>query len=46
MKTVQVLEQRSGGYLVDGPISGENVISSAPDNLKDGQTIRIKGQSS
>lgn len=46
MKTVRILEQRSNGYLVDGPINGENVISSPPENLKDGQSIRIKGQSS
>jgi HlyD family secretion protein len=46
MKTVRILEQRSNAYLVDGPINGENVISSPPDNLKDGQSIRIKGQSS
>jgi len=46
MKTVKILEQRSTGYLVDGPINGENVISSPPENLKDGQSIRIKGQSS
>ncbi len=46
MKTVRVLQQRSNGYLVDGPINGENVITSAPENLKDGQSIKIKGQSS
>ena len=46
MKTVKILEQRSNGYLVDGPINGENVISSGPDNLKDGESVRIKGQSS
>jgi hypothetical protein len=46
MKTVKVLELRSNGYLVDGPINGENVITSGPENLKDGQSIRIKGQSS
>ena len=46
MKQVRVLEQRSSGYLVDGPINGENVIVSGPENLKDGQSIRIKGQSS
>jgi HlyD family secretion protein len=46
MKTVRILEQRSNGYLVDGPINGENVITSAPENLKDGQSIKIKGQSS
>jgi multidrug efflux pump subunit AcrA (membrane-fusion protein) len=46
MKTVRVISQRSDGYLVDGPINGENVITSAPENLKDGQSIKIKGQSS
>ncbi len=44
MKTVGILEQRNNGYLVDGPINGENVISNPPENLKDGETIRIKGQ--
>jgi len=46
MKPVRILEQRANGYLVDGPINGENVITSAPENLKDGQSIKIKGQSS
>ncbi len=46
MKQVRILSQRSDGYLVDGPINGENVITNAPANLKDGQSIRIKGQSS
>src|SRR5215470_11933081 len=46
MKTVKILEQRTNGYLVDGPINGENVISTPPENLKDGESIRIKGQSS
>src|SRR5215470_11223811 len=45
-KTVRVITQRSDGYLVDGPINGESVITSAPENLKDGQSIKIKGQSS
>ena len=45
-KTVRVITQRSDGYLVDGPINGENVVTSAPENLKDGQSIKIKGQSS
>jgi len=43
MKQVRVLQQRSNGYLVDGPINGENVITSGPENLKDGQSIKIKG---
>jgi hypothetical protein len=31
--------------LVDGLVGGESVITSAPADLKDGQKIRIKGQS-
>jgi multidrug efflux pump subunit AcrA (membrane-fusion protein) len=46
MKQVRILGQRSNGYLVDGPINGENVVTNGPANLKDGQSIRIKGQSS
>jgi len=45
MKTVRIVEQRSNGYLVDGPINGENVIINGPENLKDGQSVKIKGQS-
>src|SRR5580700_10695283 len=45
MKTMKILEQRSNAFLVDGPINGENVITSGPEKLKDGQSIRIKGQS-
>jgi hypothetical protein len=44
-KRVKVLSQRSDGYLVDGPINGENVITNGPENLKDGQSVKIKGQS-
>src|SRR5262249_52410599 len=46
MKTRKIVEQRNNGYLVDGPINGENVVSNPPENLKDGESIRIKGQSS
>jgi len=46
MKEVRILGQRTNGYLVDGPINGENVITNGPENLKDGQSIKIKGQSS
>jgi HlyD family secretion protein len=45
MKQVKILSQRSDGYLVDGPINGENVITSGPENLKDGQSVKVKGQS-
>jgi HlyD family secretion protein len=45
MREVQVISQRSGGLLVHGLNGGENVITSAPQNLEDGDKIRIKGQS-
>jgi HlyD family secretion protein len=44
-RDVHVQGQRSGGYLVDALVGGENVITIAPANLQDGQKIRIKGQS-
>ncbi|MBZ5655017.1 MAG: efflux RND transporter periplasmic adaptor subunit [Acidobacteriia bacterium] len=44
-RDVRVQSQRSGGYLVDSLVGGENVITAAPANLQDGQKIRIKGQS-
>jgi hypothetical protein len=44
-RDVHVLGPRSGGYLVDALVGGESVITSAPADLKDGQKIRIKGQS-
>ena len=44
-RDVHVQGQRSGGYLVDSLVGGENVITNAPANLEDGQKIRIKGQS-
>ncbi len=45
MRQVQILSQRSGGFLVQGLNGGESVIISAPENLKDGDKIKIKGQS-
>ncbi len=44
-RDVHVQGQRSSGYLVDSLVGGENVITSAPVDLEDGQKIRIKGQS-
>lgn len=44
-RDVHVLGPRSGGYLVDSLVGGESVVTSAPPDLKDGQKIRIKGQS-
>src|ERR1019366_3611791 len=45
MREVHVLSQRTDGFLVDGLVGGENVISKGPQDLKDGDTIKIKGQS-
>jgi HlyD family secretion protein len=45
-RDVHVQGQRSGGYLVDSLVGGEDVITAGPADLQDGQKIRIKGQSS
>jgi len=45
MREVQVLSQRSDGFLVNGLVGGENLISNGPQDLKDGDKIKIKGQS-
>jgi HlyD family secretion protein len=45
MREVHVLSQRTDGFLVDGLVGGENVISKGPAELKDGDSIKIKGQS-
>jgi HlyD family secretion protein len=45
MREVQILSQRSGGVLVSGLVGGENVITAGPANLKDGDKIKLKGQS-
>ena len=44
-RPVEILSQRSGGFLVTGLVGGENVITTAPPSLKDGDKIKIKGQS-
>jgi HlyD family secretion protein len=44
-REVKMLSQRSGGALVSGLNGGESVITTAPENLKDGDKIKIKGQS-
>jgi HlyD family secretion protein len=44
-REVHVLGPRSGGYLVDSLVGGESVVTVAPADLKDGQKIRVKGQS-
>ncbi len=45
MRQVQIQSQRSGGLLVQGLNGGESVITTAPQDLKDGDKIKIKGQS-
>jgi len=44
-RNVKVISQRSGGALVSGLNGGETVITTAPEGLKDGDKIKIKGQS-
>src|SRR3984893_14725279 len=44
-REVKIQAQRSGGALVQGLNGGEDVITSAPQELKDGEKIKIKGQS-
>lgn len=44
-RDVRILSQRSGGALVSGLNGGESVITTAPEDLKDGDKIKIKGQS-
>jgi hypothetical protein len=42
---VQIVSTRSNGVMVQGLVGGENVITSGPPTLKDGDKIKIKGQS-
>jgi hypothetical protein len=44
-REIHILSQRSDGALVDGLVGGESVITTAPPTLKDGDKIKIKGQS-
>jgi len=44
-RDVRVRAQRSGGALVEGLNGGEDVITTAPQSLKDGDKIKVKGQS-
>lgn len=44
-REVHVIAQRSGGVLVEGLVGGEDVITAGPADLKDGEKIKIKGQS-
>lgn len=44
-REIHILAERSDGAIVDGLIGGESVITTAPPALKDGDKIKIKGQS-
>lgn len=44
IREVRVLSQRTDGFLVDGLVGGESVITAAPQDLKDGEAIKVKGQ--
>ncbi len=44
-REIHILSERSDGALVDGLVGGEDVITTAPSTLKDGDKIKIKGQS-
>src|SRR5579864_2212504 len=44
-REIHVTSQRADGALVDGLVGGENVITTAPATLKDGDKIKVKGQS-
>lgn len=44
-RPVRVTAQRSGGVLLQGLNGGEEVVTAGPADLKDGQKIKIKGQS-
>lgn len=43
MREVHILSQRADGFLVDGLVGGESVIIKGPQDLKDGDTIKVKG---
>ncbi|HTS38645.1 MAG TPA: efflux RND transporter periplasmic adaptor subunit [Candidatus Solibacter sp.] len=43
-REVHITSLRADGALVDGLVGGENVITTAPATLKDGDKIKIKGQ--
>src|SRR5581483_1223265 len=45
MREVQITSTRSSGVVVTGLNGGEDVIIAGPQNLKDGDKIKIKGQS-
>lgn len=45
VREIHMISQRADGAVVDGLVGGESVITSAPATLKDGEKIKVKGQS-
>jgi len=45
VREIHVVSPRADGALVDGLVGGEDVVTVAPPTLKDGDKIKIKGQS-
>ena len=43
-RDVSVVGPRSGGFAVEGIKEGDTVVTTAPPTLKDGNSIKIKGQ--
>ncbi len=43
-REIHITSQRTDGALVDGLVGGESVITTAPQGLKDGDRIKVKGQ--
>jgi HlyD family secretion protein len=41
---ISIVGARSGGFAVDGVKEGDTLVTTAPPTLKDGGTIKIKGQ--
>jgi HlyD family secretion protein len=44
-RDVKIISQRNAGALVSGLNGGEAIITTAPENIKDGDKIKVKGQS-
>src|SRR5215472_14603816 len=44
-REIHIVSERADGAMVDGLVGGESVITTAPATLKDGEKIKIKGQS-
>jgi HlyD family secretion protein len=42
VRDIHILSQRTDGFLVDGLVGGESVITKGPQDLKDGDSIKVK----